>query len=490
MARPGAAPPDGLHEGVDAGRVEREVGSLALSELEGAGALLMMRAVSWHNTLARLGMRVPLVILHDLGGVLTGMARPAAQARGAADPRLGESWRRLLVEVGASELARVPAAWKHRDPMVGVVLSRILGAVRPQLPADARLQRVFELPVDVQRYARMDVASAHDRHPQDQALAWMTTLTSHRLLPILEVEQIDLDALRLLGLFGSSHEGAAALDLADLYQVIASPNLADVVDFSMELLPSLLEVRRDSGQQAFGMDGYAAIERRGQLDDLMLSQLAYDEDLFEQKLVAGELFYYTHEKQLESERHVHQILVDGSASMRGVREVFARGLALALGKRLSALGESVRLRFFDARVYPGVAVRASEGGDIPYVLQFRAEHGRNYARVARELLAELSAPRGPEGQQILYLLTHGQCRFPPELLQQIGARAPVHAVYILPGGTVELPEPGAFRRVHVLDAQALAQGRRVGHARRIIQDAERDLGRLRSGSRRRGGGPR
>ena len=62
---------------------------------------------------------------------------------------------------------------------------------------------------------------------------------------------------------------------------------------------------------------------------------------------------------MENERRVHQVLVDGSASMRGVREVFARGLALALCKRLALLGEDVSLRFFDSRLYEGVHYRVS-----------------------------------------------------------------------------------------------------------------------------------
>ena len=46
--------------------------------------------------------------------------------------------------------------------------------------------------------------------------------------------------------------------------------------------------------------------------------------------------------QHEVSRPLHYILVDGSASMRGAREVFARGLALALAKKLSLVGGSRR----------------------------------------------------------------------------------------------------------------------------------------------------
>lgn len=459
---------------------ERQVGTMALSQLEGTGALALMRAVAWHNSLARLGFAVPLVVVHDLGCLIAGLGRASSQLRGLGDPDLGEAWRRLLVELGDSELVRTQAGWKHRDPMVGVVLARVLATIIPQLPDDVRVLRPLALPSDVMHYTRVEPSGAFNRYDQSVALAWLSTMTNHRLLPILEIEQIDLDALRLLGLFRGG-DALPGVDLADLYNVIMSPSLADVIDFSMELLPSILEVRREAGQQSFSIDGYASIERRGNLDDLVLTQLAYDEDVFEQKLVDSELFFFTHEKQMENERRDHQVLVDGSASMRGVREVFARGLALALCKRLALLGEDVSLRFFDSRLYEGVKVQPSGSSEVPYALQFRAERGRNYARVIRQLNAELSAPRRGAAHTLVYLLTHGECQLPTDEVAMLSARAPIYGVFILPSGPLDLPYLDSLHRVHVIDADAISHGRRAQKARQIIDEVESDLDGRRAG---------
>ena len=465
--------------------LERQVGGLALSELEGVGPMAMMRAVAWYNVLARLGVAVPLVLVHDVGCLLCGLGRPASVTQGIGDPRLGEAWRQLLVELAETELVRHPAAWKHRDPMVGVVLARVLTSVVPQLPEDARVARARELPVDVVQYARIDPRSAFTRYDQELALAWIRTMVTHRLLPLLETEQIDVDALRLLGLFRAGQDGVAGVDLADLYNVILSPQLADVIDFSLELLPSLLEVRREMGQQTFGIDGYASIERIGHIDNMVLTQLAFDDEVFEQKFVDHELFYYTHEKQYENERRIHHVLVDGSASMRGVREVFARGLALALCKRLALLGEEVVLRFFDSRLYEGVKVGASGDVEVPYVLQFRAERGRNYAAVLRQLNAELAAPRRNEASALVYMLTHGEAQFPAAEVQLLASRAPIYGVFILPAAPLNLGYLDALHRVHVIDDEAIAHGRRASRARQIISEVESDLDESRAG-----GGPR
>src|SRR5690606_26934999 len=167
-----------------------------------------------------LGMSIPLVIVHDVGSLLAGVGRPTPLSKGLGDPRLGESWRELLVEFSEAEVVRIQAGWKHRDEMVGVVLARILGAVVPQLPADIRVRRPKELPIDAARFARVDPRAAFARYDQDAALAWLRTMTAYRLLPLLEIEQIDVDALRLLGLFRPADGGVGGVDLADLYNVI------------------------------------------------------------------------------------------------------------------------------------------------------------------------------------------------------------------------------------------------------------------------------
>ena len=149
--------------------VERQVGSMALSEVSGAGATAMMRAVSWYNVLARLGMAVPLVVVHDIGCIVAGISGPSSTSRGLGEPRLGELWRSFLAEVADTDLARLPGAWKHRDAMIGAVLARVLGGVVGHLPEETRMQRPSELPVEVVHYLRVDPRSAYTRYEQDFA---------------------------------------------------------------------------------------------------------------------------------------------------------------------------------------------------------------------------------------------------------------------------------------------------------------------------------
>ncbi len=445
-----------------------------MSQIEGAGSLATMRAVNWHNVLVTLGLDVPFVITHDLGCLVAGAGSPSLVVTGLGNLAVLDAWRLLLGEFAQTDIVVHHGAWKHRDAMVGVVVARVLGSVMLRVPGVHRGGRPMALPTDALVYGRLNSRVAFGRYEQTAAVAWMETMTLHRLIPLLEIEQIDVDTLRLLSLFRQGSEGLRGEDFADLYNVIADVGLSDIVDFSLELVPSLLEVRRDTGQQTFGIDGYAAIERVGHLDSLVLSQLAYDEEVFLRKLVDRELFYYTHEKQFESEHRVHHILIDGSASMRGVREVFARGLALALCKRLSVLGEEVLVRFFDSRLYDGVRA-GPMGNEVPYILNFRSERGRNYGAVSRQLLSEFTAPSRREQRPLVYLLTHGECQMPREVVSALADRAPIHGIFILPRDDLQLAYLDVVHRVDVIDEQGLGFGERAQTARGIIDAVERDV---------------
>jgi uncharacterized protein with von Willebrand factor type A (vWA) domain len=255
--------------------------------------------------------------------------------------------------------------------------------------------------------------------------------------------------------------------------VFSSPEANSVVNFSMDLLPSVLETKRQSGVQTFSVDGYASIERRGSVDSIVLTEFAQDDEIFEQKLIDGEIYYYGHEKQRLEERQVHYLLVDGSASMRGQREVFARGLALTLSKSLSLRGSDVWVRFFDSRLYE--LVRLSGGGEaaLPYLLCFRSERGRNYARVFRQLLGELRRMQRLDGREIVvYIITHGQCHVDKEIIADLARVAVVYGVFILPSSSLHLDYLPLLHRHQIVEAEALSTRQRsVDRALEIVDDA-------------------
>jgi hypothetical protein len=295
-----------------------------------------------------------------------------------------------------------------------------------------------------------------------------------------QVELIDLDTVRLLGLFkedsaSGSEALGGAIDLVDLFAALGSPEANDVANFSLDLLPSVLETRRSTGAQTFAVDGYASIERKGNIDSLVLSELAYDREIFEQKIVDAELLYYGREKQREDERRLQYLLIDCSASMRGQRQVFARGLALALIKKLTLEGDEIWVRFFDSRMHETIKVGRSGQVPVPYLLSFRSERGRNYAKVFRQLLIEVTRLRREQKRRVvLYVITHGQCHIEPELASALKQQAFLYGVVVLPSSD-QLPEfVSLLDRSQIVSGDVLtSRAERQRRALDIVGDATR-----------------
>src|ERR1019366_6008318 len=149
---------------------------------------------------------------------------------------------------------------------------------------------------------------------------------------------------------------------------------------------------------------------------MVLTELAWDEQELARRMVDGELLFYTREQAHDEARRLHYMVIDASASMRGERQVFARGLAITLGKKLQLAGEEVVMRFFDSRLYD---IQRSRAGHLPvaYLLGFKGERGRNPARVCAQLATELALMRSRERRDIvIHLLTHASLHVPRPLV--------------------------------------------------------------------------
>ncbi len=470
----------------------RQIGTMVLSQVSAENPMATVRAASWHNSLQRMGIHLPLFLIHDLGVMLsmsrgtggyTVRPRESQLARIQMPPagkQLLEQYRRLLDNVSESEVLERLSGLRLRDEMIAVLLGRILGDCYNRWRDRSKSAGAMPLPLDLGVFADIDPADHHREFDSRPLWGFVDHLVGQSMHIYTQVELIDLDTVRLLGLFkeesaSGSEALGATIDLVDLFAVLSSPESADVANFSLDLLPSVLETRRSTAAQTFAIDGYASIERKGPVDSLVLSELAYDREIFEQKVVDNELLYYGHDKQREEERQLQYVLIDCSASMRGQRQVFARGLALALIKKLTLQGDEVWLRFFDSRLHETAKIARSGQVPVPYVLSFRSERGRNYAKVFRQLLLELTKLRRDQKRRIiLYVITHGQCHIDPDLMAAIKQQAFLYGIIVLPSGE-QLPEfVSLLNRQQIVGAEALStRADRQRRALDIVGDAGR-----------------
>jgi hypothetical protein len=470
----------------------RQVATMALSHVQTDTPMALVRAAAWANSLSRMGVNLPLFVIHDIG-VMLSMSRGAGgyvlRAREAQLARLQlpttvrpqlEQYRKLLENIGASEVTERLAGLRLRDELVAVLLSRILGDTYNRWRDRTKAAGVEPLPLDLGILGEIDYADHFrdfDARPWWHFLEHLVSQSNH---VYTQVELIDLDTVRLLGLFkedsaSGSEALGGAIDLVDLFAALGSPEANDVANFSLDLLPSVLETRRSTGAQTFAVDGYASIERKGNIDSLVLSELAYDREIFEQKVVDNELLYYGRDKQREDERRLQYLLIDCSASMRGQRQVFARGLALALIKKLTLEGDEIWVRFFDSRLHETVKIARSGQVPVPYLLSFRSERGRNYGKVFRQLLVEVTRLRREQKRRVvMYIVTHGQCHIEPELVTALKQQAFLYGVVCLPSSD-QLPEfVPLLDRSQIVHADALtSRAERQRRALDIVGDASR-----------------
>lgn len=443
--------------------LQREVQELRVAAYVHRDPAMLMRAVRWRNTLRSFGSRAPFWLIHDLG--LAFLIGEDGLPPSSADPYI-----ELLRQVGQTELARSLQETSADDTLVSVLIDRAFAPIQESHVGAVPVPSHLDMPFDHGVLTRA-IGTGRDRRSAD--LPFLAHLLGEQIRLLLALEQVDLDTLKIVSMFGGALPNA--FSALDFVQVLSTPEAHDVVNFSMDLIPSVLETARAKGQQSYGMDGYAGIAREGSLDSLMLSELAHEDLLFDLRYAEQELFYFTHDKHQEEESHRFYIAIDASASMRGQRATFARGLALTLIKKILVQGEEVYVRFFDAHLYERMHANPRQSSfDVASFLGFRGEHGRNYPKVFALLANDLETQRRAKpGGLTLYLITHAECHVPRATIERLRAQARLYGIFILPSsGELAIDYGDLLDRIQVVDGSALQapeQGR--ARAKAIVDDA-------------------
>ncbi len=459
------------------------LGGLALSAVRASSPMMVVRAVRWYRDLARLGLHLPFFLVHDVGLLYAApkeqlelAPRPGLEVVLARVPRaadLGQTYRGVISEISQSEASERARTMRLSDDLVVVVLARVLGSLVQRTQAKPTYPATLPLDPELVRDIDGQIGPLFSALPRTFELATLDALARARLHVLTLADALDLDTLRLLGMLGPESTAAGALAHVDLLAAISTPAANDIVNFSLELLPSVLETRRAKSTGTHAVHGYAGIGNKGSLDSLVLTELAWDDVEFARRMIENEILYYTREQAPDEARRLHYLLIDASASMRGDRQVFARGLAIALGKKLQLAGEEVWMRFFDSRLYD---VQRSRPGQLPaaYILGFKGERGRNPARVFAQLATELALLRARDQRDpVVHLITHAALHVPKQLVQEVRRQAHLFGVFILPsGGELDLDYLDLLEGHAVVDHATLTEKTaRAAAATKIVNDA-------------------
>jgi hypothetical protein len=464
------------------------LGSLALSQVRPQSAVLALRAARWHAGLERLGVVLPFAVVHDVG-LLFAVPREQVDigprcdmavlggGRGPDLVTLTESYRNILAEIGESEAASKGGSLKMSDDLMVVILSRLLGTVAARLTVSPAYRSA--IPMDASLFESLDgqLPQLFVAARRAFEVAALEAIAVARLFVLTMSDALDLDTLRLFGMLGSE-ASAGALAQVDLLAALESPEANDIVNFSLEILPSVLETKTRPAAGTSAAFGYSGLGTRGSIDSMVLTELAWDDMELARRLVDNEVLYFAREQSRDEQRRVHYLLIDASASMRGDRQTFARGMAIATGKKLLLEGEDVAFRFFDSRLYE---LHRAKAGALPtaYVLSFRGERGRNPARVFAELATDLDLlrhrdPRSP----VVHIFTHAALYIPREMVQAVKNHAHLAAVFILPsGGKLDLDYLDLLDAHWVVDHATLASRDARNDAAKSILGESQEVGR-------------
>jgi hypothetical protein len=467
------------------------LGGLLLAAVRVNLPMLVLRAVRWWRDLARLGVHLPLFAVHDFGLCLalpgeaiepgthrSAAGHVAADALAESLPELRgllRSYRAVVAEFSQSDAALRARGMKLSDDLVVVVLARILGSLGR--PDETSAPLAVSLPLDPELLRDLDaqLPRLFAAVPRGYELHTLQRVVAARLRLLTLADALDLDALWLLRMLGSESTAAGPLAHVDLIAALSSPATNDIVNFSLELLPEVLETGRATAAGVHAVDGYKGVGHKGSIDSMVLTELAWDREELARRLADGELLFYTRETAQDEARRLHQLVIDASASMTGEREVFARGLAVALAKKLQLAGEQVWMRFFDSRLYEPQRGR-DRGLPIAWLLSFKGERGRNPARVFARLVTETALLRTRDRREpVIHLITHAALRVPRSLVQELKRQARLFGVFILPsGGALDLEWVDLLDDYAIIDHATLEQkSARAAVAAKIVRDAAR-----------------
>lgn len=459
------------HADVPSELVVREQAGFGLRALAAPRRDAHQRVPAQQELAHRLGLHVPLLVIHDLSLALA--ERDAPWREEVEVPRAlqagWQTWASWLTHVHASGVGDVVS---RIGPPPGILTALIVQLLRPVLecwpPASDPVRMMLQVRLD----PRDTTAPALDGRGLAELNALFALIGHERRRLEVGLERLDLDTLRLLSMIeADAFDAPNADDLHRLLLIFDRPSAHDVVNFALQLLPSVLDARHKPSAQVYAVNGYRGLTRSGVLDDLLLTELAADEDIFLQRWVEQELFYHERERTRDREPERHLILIDATAGMRGLRDTFARGVALALVQKLLDEKKRVTVAFFDCGLHQRVEVGPGSRS-VTHLLGFVEGRGRDYARAFAEILREATRMRDESRDDlVISFITHGRCLVPLQTIVDLTAVARVLGVFVQPGGQrLEVPEYAHLLTAwEVVDERTLSRSEgRMLAARKVL----------------------
>src|SRR5262245_39886186 len=139
--------------------LRRQLATLVYSQVRPSSPADVVAAVTWWNLVARLGFRLPLVVVHDLGLLLSGgrfgggrEVRREGMLGGVGAPVMGR-YQAFLGRLAEAEAIDELGAAPLGDDTLAVILARLIGDLYLRWAGRPRLELAGDLPATSPAYA-------------------------------------------------------------------------------------------------------------------------------------------------------------------------------------------------------------------------------------------------------------------------------------------------------------------------------------------------
>ncbi|MEA3208680.1 MAG: hypothetical protein QOE70_1737 [Chthoniobacter sp.] len=254
------------------------------------------------------------------------------------------------VEAGLAAIARLPAEVRASPKAKAVLAEVVFGGGEPRSGTPDLLRRLLEvLRSGVLTDAMLNDPSAP---PPDRCEDW---LALHDGLCRLAPETL---ALRLRTGLEAVPE-AAPLDLppatrmrAVLDALRADAEHRGLAGLTRDVMAALQLPRELAERDDLPLGGFSDLANRGNLDRLLLSELAHDDFTLAVRIALNEALYLRREPPAKQPPSTLAVLLDSGVRLWGVPRVFATSVALALGARCADHERHTVFRASGGRIVP------------------------------------------------------------------------------------------------------------------------------------------
>ena len=240
------------------------------------------RPALWFRALGASGGCAPLFLVSDLGAILSQSPDRLRIARPAhlPDDIDTSGYLAFLQKIAGHRLVRDVASWDISDAAAGVLCARLLsGAEFPEAyraftgPAGMDFEKRLERELNVADPARVWRDTSQSRRPDMRRLAPPRTLAAIEQ----KLRELDRDELTFLHRFGPrAFSGPDPKDMLDWFNLTGLPESARMaISQMLRVLPRVSRDVRSGGAQAYPMGGYQGLTRKGSLDSILPTELAF-----------------------------------------------------------------------------------------------------------------------------------------------------------------------------------------------------------------------